>query len=162
LSACRKGYALNVSKDGYLFYSDNFQLKDTASVKAPVVKDIPLKPIKAGQSIVLRNVFYEVDKYDLKEESRAELGKILDFMKKNPKVKVEISGHTDNTGGKEHNQLLSENRAKTVFDNLVEKGANPTQMVYKGYADTRPVTSNATEAGRAQNRRTEFMILSVE
>ena len=156
-----KSYALNVSKDGYLFYSDNFQLKDTASVKTPVIKDIPLKPIKAGQSIVLKNVFYEVDKYDLREESRAELGKIIDFLKRNPKVKVEISGHTDNTGGKEHNQLLSENRSKTVYDYLVEKGADATQLVYKGYADTKPVTTNNTEAGRAQNRRTEFMIVSV-
>ena len=157
-----KSYALNVSRDGYLFYSDNFQLKDTASVRAPFVKDIPLKPIRAGQSIVLKNIFYEVDKYDLQEESRAELGKIVAFMKKNPKVKVEIGGHTDNTGGKEHNQVLSENRAKTVYDHLVESGADASHLVYKGYADTKPVASNNTESGRAQNRRTEFMIISVE
>jgi outer membrane protein OmpA-like peptidoglycan-associated protein/tetratricopeptide (TPR) repeat protein len=156
-----KSYALNVSKDGYLFYSDNFQLKDTASVKAPFAKDIPLKPIKAGQSIVLKNVFYEVDKYELKDESRAELGKIIAFMKKNPTVKVEIGGHTDNTGSKEHNQMLSENRAKTVYDHLLASGADASHLVYKGYADTKPVTSNNTEAGRAQNRRTEFMIVSV-
>jgi len=156
-----KSYALNVSKDGYLFYSDNFMLKDTASVKTPFVKDIALKPIKAGQSIVLKNIFYEVDRYDLKEESRAELGKIISFMKKNPGVKVEIGGHTDNTGGKEHNQQLSENRAKTVYDHLVEQGADVSHLVYKGYADTKPIAANTTEAGRSQNRRTEFMILSV-
>lgn len=156
-----KSYALNVSKDNYLFYSDNFQLKDTASVRTPFVKDIPLKPIKAGQSIVLKNVFYEVDKYDLKDESRAELEKILAFMKKNPKVKVEIGGHTDNTGGKEHNQQLSESRAKTVYDHLVANGADASHLVYKGYADTKPMTSNNTEAGRSQNRRTEFTIISV-
>lgn len=156
-----KSYALNVSRDGYLFYSDNFQLKDTASVRTPFVKDIPLKPIKAGQSIVLKNIFYEVDKYDLKDESRAELGKMLDFMKKNPAVKVEVSGHTDNTGGKEHNQALSENRAKTVYDHLIQNGADASRLVYKGYADTKPLANNATESGRAQNRRTEFLILSV-
>jgi outer membrane protein OmpA-like peptidoglycan-associated protein len=157
-----KSYALNVSRDGYLFYSDNFQLKDTASVKTPVVKDVPLKPIKVGQSIVLKNIFYEVDKYELKDESRAELGKMLDFMKKNPKVKVEIGGHTDNTGGKDHNQVLSENRAKKVYDHMIESGAEASQLVYKGYADTKPIAPNTTEAGRAQNRRTEFMIVAIE
>ncbi|MEO8088343.1 MAG: OmpA family protein, partial [Bacteroidota bacterium] len=156
-----KSYGLNVSKDGYLFYSANFQLKDTASVKTPFVKDIPLKPIKAGQTIVLKNIFYEVDRFDLKTESQAELGKILAFMKKNPTVKVEIGGHTDNTGGKEHNQKLSEDRAKTVYDHLVQSGADASHLVYKGYADTKPLTVNTTESGRAQNRRTEFMIVSV-
>ncbi len=156
-----KSYALNVSKDNYLFYSDNFQLKDTASVKTPIVKDIPLKPIKVGQTIVLKNIFYEVDKYELQNESQAEMGKIISFMKKNPNVKMEISGHTDNTGGKEHNQLLSENRAKTVYEHLIEKGADASHLVYKGYADTKPIATNTTESGRAQNRRTEFMIVSV-
>ena len=130
-------------------------------MKAPFVKDIPLKPIKVGQSIVLKNIFYEVDRYDLQKESEAELGKIISFMKKNPAVKVEISGHTDNTGSKEHNQLLSENRAKKVFDHLIQNGADQAKLVYKGYADTKPVTVNTTEAGRAQNRRTEFMIVAV-
>lgn len=156
-----KSYALNVSKDGYLFYSDNFRLKDTASVKAPFVKDIPLKPIRVGQSIVLKNIFYEVDKYDLQNESEAEMGKIIAFMKKNPAVKVEIGGHTDNTGSKEHNQQLSENRAKNVYDHLIENGVDAAHLVYKGYADSKPVTVNATEAGRAQNRRTEFTIVAV-
>ncbi len=156
-----KSYALNVSKDGYLFYSDNFMLKDTASVKKPYLKDVPLKPIKAGQSIVLKNIFYEVDKYDLKEESRAEIGKMIAFMKKNPTVKVEISGHTDNTGSKEHNQALSENRAKTVYDHMIASGADSSHLVYKGYADTKPIANNTAEVGRSQNRRTEFMIVSV-
>ena len=156
-----KSYALNVSKDGYLFYSDNFQLKDTASVKAPFVKDIPLKPIRVGQSIVLKNIFYEVDKYDLQNESEAELGKIISFMKKNPAVKVEIGGHTDNTGSKEHNQQLSENRAKNVYDHLIQNGADASHLVYKGYSDSKPIAVNSTEAGRAQNRRTEFMIVAV-
>ena len=119
------------------------------------------RSIRAGQTIVLKNLFYEVDKYDLENESQAELGKIISFMKKNPTVKVEISGHTDNTGSKEHNQQLSENRAKNVYDYLIHSGADAANLVYKGYADSKPVTSNNTDAGRAQNRRTEFTIVAV-
>jgi len=156
-----KSYALNVAKDGYLFYSDNFELKNAASVKEPYMKDVPMKPIKEGQSVVLKNVFYEVDKYDLKQESGAELQKIMGFMKKNPKVKVEISGHTDNTGTKQHNQLLSENRARTVYEYLIANGVDKNRLAYKGYADDKPIASNNTEAGKAKNRRTEFTITSV-
>ena len=123
---------------------------------------MPLKPIKAGQSVVLRNIFYETDKYDLKDESHAELNKMIAFMKKNPKVKVEVSGHTDNTGSKPHNQELSENRAKAVVDYLVNNGVDKSRITFKGYADTKPIATNATEAGKAQNRRTEFTIVSVE
>jgi outer membrane protein OmpA-like peptidoglycan-associated protein/tetratricopeptide (TPR) repeat protein len=156
-----KSYALNVSKDGYLFYSDNFMLKDIKSAKEPFLKDVPLKPIKVGQSIVLKNIFYESDKYNVKDESRAELGKIISFMNKNPKVKVEISGHTDNVGTKQHNQLLSENRAKAVYDHLIDAGLDKNRLTYKGYADSKPIAPNTTEAGKAQNRRTEFLITEV-
>ncbi len=156
-----KSYALNVSRDGYLFYSDNFMLKDIKSAKEPILKDVPMKPIKVGQSVVLKNIFYQTDKYDLKDESRAEVGKIIAFMNKNPKVKVEISGHTDNIGAKLHNQQLSEYRAKAVYDHLVESGMDKNRLTFKGYADLKPIASNATEAGRAQNRRTEFLITEV-
>jgi outer membrane protein OmpA-like peptidoglycan-associated protein/Tol biopolymer transport system component len=157
-----KSYALNVSRDGYLFYSDNFMLKDVKSAKEPFMKDVPMKPIKAGQSIVLKNIFYETDKYNLKDESRAELQKAVAFMNKNPKVKVEISGHTDNTGSKMHNQQLSENRAKAVYDELIKAGLSPGRLAYKGYADSKPIASNNTEEGRSKNRRTEFMISAVQ
>jgi outer membrane protein OmpA-like peptidoglycan-associated protein/Tol biopolymer transport system component len=157
-----KSYALNVSLDGYLFYSDNFMLKDSKSAKEPFLKDIPLKPIKAGQSIVLKNIFYETDKYNLKNESKAELGKVVDFMNNNPNVKVEISGHTDNTGTKLHNQQLSESRAKAVYDEIINSGISKERLTYKGYADTKPIASNNTEVGKGQNRRTEFLITEVK
>lgn len=157
-----KSYALNVSKDGYIFYSDNFELKDAKSSKDPVLKDVPMKPIKAGQSIVLKNIFYETDKFDLKEESKTELTKLIDFLNKNPKVHFEIRGHTDNVGSKPYNQTLSEKSAKTVYDYLITAGIPATRLTSKGYGDTKPISDNTTDTGRSQNRRTEFLITSVD
>nr|MBP6532478.1 OmpA family protein [Bacteroidia bacterium] len=157
-----KTYALNVSKDGYIFYSDNFELKDAKSSKDPVLKDVPMKPIKAGQSIVLKNIFYETDKFDLKDESKTELTKLMDFLNKNPKVHFEISGHTDNVGSKPYNQTLSEKRAKTVYDYLIAAGIPASRLSSKGYGDTKPISDNTTDTGRSQNRRTEFLITSVD
>ena len=70
-----------------------------------------------------------------------------------------MGGHTDNIGTSKSNQLLSENRAKAVYDYLVEKGITKERMTTKGYGDTKPVADNGTEAGRAENRRTEFKII---
>ncbi len=156
-----KNYALNVSKDGYMFYSENFEVKNPKSAKDPVLKDVAMHPIKAGESVVLKNIFYETGLYNLKDESKAELGKLVEFMNKNPKVKIEISGHTDNVGTKQSNQVLSENRAKSVVDYLAGKGIESSRITFKGYADTKPVASNNTEEGKAQNRRTEFAVISI-
>ncbi|MCC7233597.1 MAG: PD40 domain-containing protein [Bacteroidia bacterium] len=156
-----KGYALNVSKDGYLFYSENFELKNPKAAYDPFLKDVPLKPIRAGQSVVLNNVFFDFDKYDLKDESRVELTKLMDFLAKNPSVHIELSGHTDNVGGKGYNQTLSENRAKAVYDYLIKNGVSENRLQYKGYGDTKPVADNTSDSGRSQNRRTEFTVTSV-
>ncbi len=157
-----KSYALNVSKDGYLFYSDNFKMENPKSADEPYLKDVPLNPIKTGKSIVLNNIFYDTDKFDLKSESKVELGKLISFLNKNPKIKFEISGHTDNVGTKPYNQTLSEKRAKSVYDFLISNGIPITRMTSKGYGDSKPVADNASEAGRAKNRRTEFLITAVE
>ncbi len=157
-----KNYALNVSKDGYMFYSENFELKNKKGTKDPVLKDVPMHPIKAGESVVLKNIFYDTDAFNLKDESKAELGKLMSFLSGNPKIKIEISGHTDNVGSKPHNQTLSQNRAKAVFDFLVANNIPETRLSFKGYGDMKPIASNEKEEGRSQNRRTEFLIVSVE
>jgi outer membrane protein OmpA-like peptidoglycan-associated protein len=154
-----KNYALNVSKNGYLFYSDNFSLKQQATAK-PLKLDIPLKPIKAGEKMVLKNVFFETAKFDLKPESKIELNKLIAFLNLNPTVKIELSGHTDNVGDKKSNLVLSQNRAKAVYDYLVANGIVAEKLSYKGYGDTQPSDDNKTETERANNRRTEFLIIS--
>lgn len=153
-----RDYALNVSCDGYLFYSENFSLKNQSNTE-PLLLNVPLQPIKAGSRVVLKNVFFDTDKYNLKDESKIELDKLVQFLIQNPAVKIELSGHTDNVGGKAKNQPLSANRAKAVYDFLIAKGIAATRLSHKGYADTEPVADNKTEAGRSQNRRTEFRIL---
>jgi outer membrane protein OmpA-like peptidoglycan-associated protein len=154
-----KNYALNVAHDGYLFHSENFSLINSPASQ-PFLLDVPLKPIKAGQTVVLKNVFFDTDKFDLKEESRAELNKLVSLLQSNPLTKIEISGHTDNQGNKVKNIALSQNRAKAVMDFLVSKGIAKERLTAKGYADEQPISSNNDEAGRALNRRTEFKIVN--
>jgi outer membrane protein OmpA-like peptidoglycan-associated protein/tetratricopeptide (TPR) repeat protein len=154
-------YALNVSKDGYLFYSENFNLTGDHSKLDPYLKDIPLQPIKKDEIVILKNIFFDTDKYDLKPQSTTELEKLLDLLNKNPKIKIEISGHTDNVGDDKYNQTLSENRAKAVYDYLINKSIAKERLTYKGYGETVPIDTNDTEEGRANNRRTEFKVIAV-
>jgi outer membrane protein OmpA-like peptidoglycan-associated protein len=153
-----KNYALNVSLAGYLFYSENFSLKEQNNVE-PLFLDIPLTPIIAGAKVVLKNIFFETAKFDLKPESVTELDKLVQFLQVNPKVRIEVSGHTDNQGKKQDNLTLSNNRAKAVYEYLVTNKIVSSRITYKGYAETQPLVDNLTEANRAKNRRTEFKII---
>lgn len=152
-------YALNVSKDGFLFYSENFLLTNTANKNKVYEKNIQLQQVKIGETVVLKNIFFETAKFDLKEESFVELQKLNNLLNKNPRLKIEISGHTDNVGGKDYNQKLSENRAKAVFDYLITNGIAKERLTYKGYGDTKPIDTNNAEEGKANNRRTEFKVI---
>ncbi len=152
-------YMVNVSKDGYLFYSDAIFIKENFDRLKPFIKDIPLLPIQMGSSIVLKNIFFELDKSTLKSESYSELNKLYQFLSKNSSLNIEIGGHTDNQGSAEYNKELSENRAKAVYDYLTEKGIDSSRLAYKGYSFDKPIDTNETELGRANNRRTEFIIL---
>lgn len=154
-------YALNVSKDGYLFYSENFNLTGDHSKLDPYLKDIPLQPIKKDEIVILKNIFFDTDKYDLKSESSVELAKLLDLLRKNPKMKIEISGHTDNVGDDNYNLILSENRAKAVYDFLIANDIKQDRLTYKGYGESVPVDTNDTADGRANNRRTEFKVVEI-
>ena len=91
--------------------------------------------------------------------SKAELEKLVDIMTDYPHLSIEIGGHTDNIGSEAYNQKLSEARAKAVVDYLLEKKVNPVRLSYHGYGSIKPITSNATEAGQAKNRRVEFTVL---
>jgi outer membrane protein OmpA-like peptidoglycan-associated protein len=154
-----KNYALNVSKDGYLFYSENFTLTGVYDKTKPYEKDIPLQPLAVGEVVVLKNIFFDFDKTDLKPESEVELQKLIEMLRKNVKMKIEISGHTDNKGTADYNQKLSENRSKAVYIYLIEKGIDKTRLSYKGYGLSKPIDTNDTEEGRANNRRTEFKVI---
>jgi outer membrane protein OmpA-like peptidoglycan-associated protein/tetratricopeptide (TPR) repeat protein len=155
-----KNYALNVSKNGYLFHSENFTIKESKQ-KEPYVKNVELTPVSVGTAVVLRNVFFETGSAELKTESTTELNKLVDLLKKNPSMKIEISGHTDNVGSKESNLKLSDNRSKSVSTYLISKGIEAGRLTNKGFGDSKPMDTNETEQGRANNRRTEFKVTSI-
>ncbi|MEQ8625625.1 MAG: OmpA family protein [Vicingaceae bacterium] len=156
-----RNYALNASKEGYLFYSENFELKQNASSKNAVKKDVPLQPIKIGEKIILKNIFFETAKFNLKPNSKIELDKLSEFLKANDNLKIEISGHTDNVGNAAANKTLSLNRAKSVYNYLVDSGVPTNRLEWVGYGEEQPIAENTTAEGKAQNRRTEFKVVGI-
>lgn len=155
-----KDYAFNVNRKGYLFYSENISLLNN-TVDSVFEKNIPLQPIEANASIVLHNIFFDVNKWDLKPESQTELDKVVQLMNDNPSMKIQITGHTDNVGKPAENLTLSNNRAKAVVEYLVGKGINAGRLSAKGFGETKPVAGNDTEEGRARNRRTELKVTGI-
>ncbi len=153
-----KNYGITVSKPEYLFHSENFNIPEDA-VARKITKDILLKKLEVGSKIVLNNIFFDFNKATLTDESIAELDRVYKLLEETPKLKIEMSGHTDNIGSASYNQKLSEERAKAVVDYLVRKGISAGRLTYKGYGMTQPVASNDTEEGRQQNRRTEFKVV---
>ena len=153
-------YGLNVYRNGYLFYSANFQ-PTPSGIDSPFIVNALLKPIKTEQSVILNNIFFETDKFELRPESFPELQKLYTLLKTNPDILVEISGHTDNQGSDAHNAALSQNRAKSVKEYLVKAGIPASAIKTAGYGSSKPVGDNNTTAGRAQNRRIEMKIVGL-
>jgi tetratricopeptide (TPR) repeat protein len=154
-----KEYAFNISTEGYLFYSDNFKLKEVTGIIDPYILEIKLKKIKVGGSVVLRNIFFDTNSYELLSASRVELQKLIDFLNLNKALIIEIDGHTDNIGSVDFNQKLSESRAREVYKYLLNHQIEPERMKYRGHGFDHPISSNETPEGRALNRRTEFQII---
>jgi outer membrane protein OmpA-like peptidoglycan-associated protein len=153
-----RDYAFNVNRKGYLFFSENFPLSQKTADSTYHI-DIPLQPIEANAVLVLRNVFFDVNKFELKPESQVELTSVVQLMKDNPALKIQVNGHTDNVGKASDNLLLSKNRAQSVMNFLVSKGIDAKRLTFKGFGDTEPVADNNTESGRAKNRRTELKVM---
>ena len=151
-------YALYVSRPSYLFQSLHFNYLQSGEAQ-PVIKDIALSPVEKNASVVLNNLFFDVDQYELKKESLTELNEISKFLTTNPTVKIEISGHTDNSGTELHNQQLSLKRANSVAEYLRKQGIDPVRILQKGYAAQKPIKSNDSEENRQMNRRIEFRVM---
>ncbi len=129
------------------------------TVMEPFLKKIKLSQLKVGEKMLLANVFYEVDSWQLKKESMAELNKLSNLLKENKDLKIEIDGYTDATGSDVHNLSLSEKRALSVVDFLVSNGIASDRLKYKGFGNASPVGDNVTSEGRKLNRRTEVQII---
>lgn len=153
-------YGINVTRPGYLFYSENFMFEGIHTVVEPMIKRINLSPARVGEKMLLSNVFYEVDSWELKPESMQELNNLVDVIAYNKDLIVEIGGYTDSTGSDQHNLVLSEKRALSVVDYLIGKGCSADRLRYKGYGNTSPIGDNVTSEGRQLNRRTEVKIIA--
>lgn len=151
-------YALHIHKKGYLFQSVSFSPEQNVDNR-PYELLVRLQPLLGGVEMVLRNVFFNWNEAELQPASFAELDELAEFLKSNPDLKIELGGHTDNTGDEAYNQSLSYKRAQSVKNYLIAKGINSERMIAKGYGSSKPETSNDTERGRSLNRRTSLKIL---
>lgn len=153
-------YAFNASADGYLFYSENYQLNDTF-INTPFILQIALEKLKVGTNLVLKNIFFNTNEYVLLPASVTELNTLVNLLRNNSKIRIEIQGHTDNVGNDTDNKKLSLMRAKAVYDHLIAQKIAPERLVYKGYGETMPIGKNDTEDDRKLNRRTSFVITGI-
>ena len=153
-----KNYGIAVKKENYLFHSENFIIPEAADYQE-YNKDVALKKIEIGNTIVLRNIFFDFDKATIRPESANELDRLIKLLNDNPTVKIELGSHTDSKGSDDYNLKLSDNRSKSVVDYLIGKGISASRLVAKGYGETKPIDTNDTDAGRQNNRRTDFKIL---
>ncbi len=151
-------YALYVTRPDYLFQSLSFNYTSGDHSK-PLEINIDLQKVKPNAAIVLNNIFFEVNKYELKEKSATELEEVIKFLTLNPAVQVEIGGHTDNSGAADYNLKLSEQRAQSVASFLTQKGIDTKRIAQKGYGALQPVKPNDSELNRQANRRIEFKII---
>ena len=154
----RDDYIMTVKRKGYVQESKYISRLDIRFT-TPENLLIELKPIEVGKSYRLNDIYFDFNSYELNPESKIVIDEFFLFLNENPTLKVSIQGHTDNIGNDNDNLILSENRAKAVYEYLVSLGVDIKRVDYKGFGESKPIDTNTTEAGRALNRRTEFVIV---
>lgn len=120
---------------------------------------IDLSKMDIGSNFTLNNILFEWNDYKLKKSSFSILNTITENLEDNPTIKIQISGHTDNTGDAKKNMELSKNRAKSVVDYLISQGIEQNRLSYKGYGANKPIADNSTKEGKKENRRVEVILL---
>lgn len=153
-------YLFNVNAEGYLFYSENFELK-AGDINKLYQIEVYIEKIKQGGNVTLRNIFFDTNKYNLLPASIRELNLLIEFLNQNPTVDIEIQGHTDNIGDAKLNEKLSLNRANAVYEYLLENNIEAKRLTFKGFGANKPIADNKTELGRKSNRRTSFLITKI-
>jgi outer membrane protein OmpA-like peptidoglycan-associated protein len=170
-------YDIEINAEGYMFFNKTLRFingkyvpMETLLIKNDDDKkdnninivNFPLNKLQVGNKIILKNIYFDFNTASLKSASYAKLVRLSEYMKQNPKIKVEISGHTDNIGSFDYNMKLSKERAKTVVSYLRSNGIDQGRMKYQGYSWTKPIATNSTEEGRQMNRRVEFKIIGID
>ena len=161
-----QNYRLEATKTGYLFYSDSFELNGAFTREEPyelaiALQVVPTAGLAVGDKatpVVLRNVLFATGSAELLPASTPELDQLVRLLQTYPQLRIRINGHTDNVGEQAANQVLSEARARSVYTYLAAKGIAAERLRYQGFGESRPLTDNTTEEGRARNRRTEFEV----
>lgn len=150
-------YIITASSEGYLNAIDSVWINDKEVT--PVTKDMVLQPIEVGLTVRLKNIYFDFDKTSLKNESFVELDKVVDFLKQNSSVEIEISGHTDDKGSDDYNLNLSQGRSETVVNYIISQGIDQFRLSAQGYGESKPIDANDSDDGRANNRRVEFTVM---
>ncbi|MEZ5146835.1 MAG: OmpA family protein [Bacteroidales bacterium] len=154
----RNDYIMTVKKKGYAHETKYISHIDPRYT-SPIELLVNLKPIEVGMSYRLNDIYFDFNSFELRPESMVVIEDFRDFLMDNPNLKVSIEGHTDNVGNDQDNLMLSEKRAKSVYDHLIKLGVSASRLQYKGFGESNPIVSNETEDGRSRNRRTEFVII---
>ncbi len=153
-------YGYLAQKEGYISVNSNIDLTKMTEYKE-FHKDLYITPIEIGQTVIINNIFFDFDKYDLRKESFLELNRLVTIIKNNSSMQIEISSNTDNIGTQAYNEILSGKRAESVMNYLVKNsGADKTRIILKNNGELKPIASNATAKGRQLNRRVQFKILA--
>jgi len=153
-------YGIHAESGGYLPQSATIDLQRGLTKEHPV--ELTMTPLKAGAKISINNIFFKKGSFNLSKESNAELNRLTKLLKSYPGLKVEIGGHTDNSGDDKANMELSKNRARAVMDYLIDRGLPRAGIKAVGYGESKPIASNSTAAGKKKNRRVELTILSID
>ncbi|TDG36120.1 hypothetical protein EZJ43_10595 [Pedobacter changchengzhani] len=153
-------YLFNISAVGYLFFSDNYDVK-MSDINKPYIIEVDIEKIKAGGNVTLKNIFFDTNKFNLLPASIKELDILVNFLNENEKVNIEIQGFTDNVGDDKLNEKLSFNRANAVYNYLIKNDVDAKRLTFKGFGASKPVADNLTELGRKINRRTSFIITKI-
>ena len=148
---------MTVKKSDFV-YESKYIAKVDSTFKLPTKVDVELKPIEVNKSYRINDIHFPFNSSELEAGAKAVVDQLLDFLNENPTINIQVQGHTDNIGNDASNLALSENRAESVYRYLIEKGIEAKRLTYKGFGKSMPVASNDTEAGRAENRRTVFVI----
>lgn len=150
-------YMIAASAEGYINAADSVEAADDEM--SPFSRDLYLQPIEVGVTVRLKNIYFDFDKTTLKTESFTELNKVVEFLKLNSTVEIELSGHTDSKGSDDYNINLSQGRSQSVVDYIISQGIDSYRLIAHGYGEGKPVDTNDSDVGRANNRRVEFTVL---
>ena len=153
-------YAYVAAAKGYFPATGAFDLTQSKGGQE-INSEIVLNPVAVGESITLNNIYFDTGKFDLLPSSSAELDRLTQLMRENPKMEISVAGHTDNLGDFDKNLELSQNRADAVKKYLVSKGIDSVRIGTKGLGSTRPVSKGTSDSERRRNRRVEFVVVKM-